>query len=392
MKISPYSKQSIDNRDIKSVLKILKSDFITQGPEILKFEKNFAKYVNSKYAVACNSGTAALHIACQALGINKKSNVIAPTITFVASANCAAFTGAKIYFSDIETKTHCINVTDLENQLKKKKIDLVVVVHMAGHPAEMKKINQLKKKYKFKIIEDSCHALGGKYFNQKVGSCFFSDISTFSFHPVKPITTAEGGMITTNDKKIFQKLLLFRTHGISKISNNFENKNLAFDKKNRPNQWYYEMTALGHNYRITDIQAALGNSQLKRIDKFINHRRKIAKIYNQELRNNKFLQLPFEGKNIKHAYHLYTILVDFKNLKKERNQVMRELREKKIGSQVLYIPVHLQPFYRKKNLQKNKSFKNALNYYNKCLSIPIYFGLSEKKAKFIAKQINKVIS
>lgn len=392
MKISPYSKQSINKADIKNVVRILKSDFITQGPEILNFEKNFAKYVNSKYAVACNSGTAALHIACQALGINKKSNVITSTITFVASANCASFMGAKIFFSDVDPKSHCISVQDLESQLKTKKIDLVVVVHMAGHPADMKKIKKLKEKYNFKIIEDSCHALGGKYLNKKIGSCFYSDISTFSFHPVKPITTAEGGMITTNNKKIYKKLLLFRTHGIHKISNNFVNKKMAYDKNNKPNQWYYEMTELGHNYRITDIQAALGNSQLKRIDRFISHRRKIAKIYNKNLKKNKFLQLPIEDKNIKHAYHLYTILIDFKKLKKERNEIMSKLRAKKIGTQVLYIPVHLQPFYKKKEIQKKRHFKNALEYYNKCLSIPIYFGLTKKKAEYIAKQINNIIS
>ena len=282
----PYSRQNLDKSDINEVKKVLKSNFITQGPKILEFEKNFAKYVNSKYAVACATGTAALHMACQSLNISKDDNIITSPITFVASANCGEFVGAKTYFADIDHRNFCIDPVNLEKILKKKKIKLVVVVHMTGHSADMQKIYSLKKKYDFKIIEDSCHALGGRYKNRKIGSCFFSDISTFSFHSVKPITTGEGGMITTNDKKIYRKLLKFRTHGIHKNLNEFRNKSMAFDKNGKPNMWYYEMSALGYNYRITDIQAALGNSQLKKINKFYKTRNEIAKIYNKGFSKN----------------------------------------------------------------------------------------------------------
>ena len=254
----PYSRQDINNKDIKKVIDVLKSDFITQGPNILEFEKNFAKYVGAKYAVSCASGTAALHLSCLALGINKNSRIATSSITFVASANCGEFLGATTELSDIDNETYCMSIKSLEELLKKKKIDLVIPVHMCGHSADMQNIFNLKKKYNFKIIEDSCHALGGKYKNYKVGSCKFSDLSTFSFHPVKPLTTGEGGMITTNNKKIYEKIKIFRTHGITKDENKFKNKLNAFDKNKKANKWYYEMIALGYNYRLTDIQSAQG--------------------------------------------------------------------------------------------------------------------------------------
>ena len=356
-KILPYSQQALDKSDINNVVKVLRSNFITQGPEINKFEKNFSKITNSKYSVSCANGTAALHIACQALGINEKSVVVTTPITFAASANCSQFMRSKILFADIDPKHSACLLKALKN-IKKVKVDLVIVVHMCGHPADLKKFKKLKKKYKFKLIEDSCHALGGSYYKNNIGSCKFSDISTFSFHPVKPITTGEGGMINTNDLKIYKKLLLYRTHGIHKVSKNFKNKSLAFDKNGETNIWYYEMSNLGHNYRITDIQAALGSSQLKKLKLFINYRRKIAKEYNKLLKVNKFISTPYEDKNVRHAYHLYTILIDFKKLKVDRNFVMKELRKKGIGSQVLYIPLHYQPFYKNKKIKKIVSLQN----------------------------------
>ena len=216
----PYSRQNLDKNDIEAVKKVLKSNFLTQGPQIQEFEKSFSSYFNSKYAVACSTGTAALHMAFISLNIKKKDNLVTTPITFVASANCGEFLGAKL-FSDIDSENFCIDPIDLEKILKKKKINLVIVVHMSGHSADMKKIYHLKKKYGFKLIEDSCHALGGKYKDKRVGSCFYSDISTFSFHPVKPITTGEGGMITTNSETIYRKLLKLRTHGIHKTLMSF---------------------------------------------------------------------------------------------------------------------------------------------------------------------------
>jgi|TARA_Y100000294_G_scaffold88256_1_gene82382 UDP-4-amino-4,6-dideoxy-N-acetyl-beta-L-altrosamine transaminase len=387
----PYSRQNLDNRDIYEVTKVLKSDFITQGPKILEFEKNFANYVKSKYAVACATGTAALHIACQSLGLSKGDNLITSPITFVASANCAQFLGANTLFADVNKENFCICPNALEKVLKTEKIDVVVVVHMAGYAADLKKINFLKKKYDFKIIEDACHALGGKYKDKKIGSCFYSDISTFSFHPVKPITTGEGGMVTTNDINIYKRLLKFRTHGIHNNSKDFLNKDMAFDKKGNVNMWYYEMSDLGYNYRITDIQAALGNSQLRKIDKFIKQRTNIAKLYDSGFKKNNFIKIPKVSPMIKHAYHLYTILIDFKAIKKSRNEIMLQLKKLNIGTQVLYIPVHLQPYYFKKYNFKKRNFPNSEDYYNNCLSIPIFPGMKKNEVKYVIETINNLV-
>ena len=388
----PYSRQYIDKADIEKVTQVLKSDFITQGPNIVDFEKDFAKYVGAKYAVACATGTAALHLSCIALGINKKSKILTSAVTFVASANCAEFLGANVDFVDIDKNSYCMSAIELEKKLKRNKIDLVIPVHLCGHSSDMEKIYKLKKKYNFHIIEDSCHALGGKYNNSKVGSSKYSDISTFSFHPVKPITTAEGGMITTNDKKIYEKLLLYRTHGIHKNSLAFKNKGLAFDDDNQPNRWYYEMDVLGFNYRMTDLQAALGKSQLKKIDLFTKKRNQIAKIYNENFKNIKNLKIPTKSKKISHAYHLYTILIDFKKFNFSKNKFMKFLHDNKIGSQVLYIPVFLQPYFKRKyNYDANK-FPVSMKYYEQALSIPIFYSLKKIEQNFVIKKIKELLS
>ena len=388
----PYSRQNIDKLDIEKVTQVLKSDFITQGPNIIDFEKDFAKYVGAKYAVACATGTAALHLSCIALGINKKSKILTSAVTFVASANCAEFLGANVDFVDIDKNSYCMSVDELEKKLKRSKIDLVIPVHLCGHSSDMEKIYKLKKKYNFYIIEDSCHALGGKYNNFKVGSCKYSDISTFSFHPVKPITTAEGGMITTNDKKIYQKLLLYRTHGIHKNPLAFSNKSLAFDDNNQPNRWYYEMDVLGFNYRITDLQAALGKSQLKKINLFTKKRNQIAQIYNKNFKNIKNLKIPSKSKKVFHAYHLYTILIDFKKINLTKNKFMNFLHDNKIGSQVLYIPVFLQPYFKRKyNYDANK-FPVSMKYYEQALSIPIFYSLKKIEQNFIIRKIKDILS
>ena len=386
----PYGLQYVDAIDRSKINKVLRSNFITQGPEIKDFEDKFAKYVGSKYAIACSSGTAALHMACLALDINSKSNVITSAITFVASANCAEYLGASVDFVDVDEKTFCISISELEKKLKKKKIDLVIPVHLSGHSCEMKEIYKLKKKYNFSIIEDSCHALGGKYFNYKIGSCKFSDISTFSFHPVKPITTGEGGMITTNNKNIYKKLLLYRTHGINKNNTSFKNHKLAFDNYKQPNRWYYEMDLLGFNYRITDIQAALGKSQLVKLDKFTKKRNQIAKIYNNNFNKIKNIKIPFKSINVKHTYHLYTILINFKKINFTKNEFMNYLYKKRIGSQVLYIPVFLQPYYMRKYNYKPANFPVSMKYYQQALSIPIFYDLTKDEQFKIIKIIKKI--
>ena len=233
--------------------------------------------------------------------------------------------------------------------------------------------------------------MGGSYENKKIGSCEYSDLSTFSFHPVKPITSGEGGMITTNNKKLFEKIINLRTHGIHKNSNTFMNKKLAFDKNGQVNRWYYEMSDLGYNYRITDIQAALGNSQLKKVDKFTNKRLQFAKLYNRGFKSNNLIKTPIIKKNVQHAFHLYTLLINFKKLGKTRNKVMSELSNLKIGTQVLYIPVFLQPYYANKYNYKSYNFKNSMKYYKDALSIPIFPDLKKKEINFVISKINEII-
>ena len=342
--------------------------------------------------MACATGTAALHLSCQALKLGQGNNLLTSPITFIASANCAQFVGADTHFADIDSKSYCISPTSLEKELKKKKIDIVVVVHMSGHSANLEEIYKLKKKYDFKIIEDACHALGGFYKKHRIGSCYYSDISTFSFHPVKSITSGEGGMIASNNKKIYESLLKFRTHDIHNNQNDFLNHEMAFDNKGKVNSWYYEMPELGFNYRITDIQAALGESQLKKIEKFIKKRRKIAKTYNLGFSKNDLITIPSESSEVTHSYHLYTILINFEKLGKSRNTVMQELKNSKIGTQVFYIPVHLQPYYLKKYGFKNGDFPIAEKYYKNCLSIPIFPYLKDHEVNHVINKINSIIS
>jgi len=388
----PYGRQTIDQADIDAVIKVFDGDFITQGPRINEFERAFSQYVGAKYAVACSNGTAALHLACQALELCKGGKLVTSTVTFLSSANCAQFVNADTLFVDIDPDTYCMSTVELENLLKKEKIDVLVPVHLAGHSADMQAMFDLKEKYGFHIIEDACHAPGGMYNNTKIGSCKYSDMSIFSFHPVKHITTAEGGMITTNDEQLYNKLLRFRTHGMHKDPALFQNKTLAFDANGDQNIWYYEMFEVGHNYRITDIQCALGSSQLSKNDNSVKKRRSIASRYNAQFRNNPYITTPKEQSNVKHAYHLYTVLIDFEKLGKTRNTVMGELRDLKIGTQVLYIPVHLQPYYANKYRYKMGDFPYSENYYAHCLSIPMFHGLESEEVEYVIKCVNSVIA
>jgi len=388
----PYGRQKISEEDIQSVVEVLRSDFITQGPAINKFEEEVAKYLNVKYAVACSSGTSALHIACLALGLKKGMNAVTSTVTFLASANCTQFVGADVVFSDVTPDTFDLSVEEFENKLQKQKIDFVIPVHLGGHSCDMEEIYDLKKKYNFKIIEDACHAFGSSYKNNKVGSCEFSDIAVFSFHPVKHITTGEGGIATTNDEELYKRLIIYRNHGMHKNADKFVNKNLAYDEKKEPNMWYYEMNEVSHNYRITDIQCALGLSQLKKIDKFVERRRKIAEYYNSRFSEISIVTTPVEKEYVKSSYHLYTLQIDFEKLGRSRNSVMKELRENKIGSQVLYIPVHLQPYYAQKYGYKQGDFPNSENYYKNCLSIPMFPDLSDVEIEYVTDKIKHLLT
>jgi len=378
-KFISYGKQSINENDIKSVIEVLKSDFITQGPLIPKFEKKVSQFCKSNYAVAFNSATSALHIACMSLGVGKNDLVWTSPNSFVASANCALYCGAKIDFVDIDKKTWCLSPFNLEKKLKYHKNmklqmpKVVIPVHLGGLSCEMKKIKELSIQYGFKIIEDASHAIGGHYQQKKIGSCLFSDITIFSFHPVKIITTVEGGMALTNNHNVYEKLSRLRSHGIEKDITKLEKKDVG--------PWYYEQIDLGYNYRITDFQSALGMSQLKRIKRFIKKRNEIAQIYERELAGLDISFQEISNENIS-SRHLFIIKVS----KSIHKQLFNYLRENKIGVNLHYIPIHLHPFYRNLGF-KEGDFPMAENHALQAISLPIYPDLDKEDLMFV---INKI--
>lgn len=381
MKPIPYGRQYISDNDISAVINVLKSDFLTQGPTILEFEKAFAKYVNAKYAIAVSNGTAALHLSSIALNIKKGDKIITSPITFVASANGSIYSGANVDFVDIDENTFLLDLQKLEDKLKKTKkgtYKAVIPVDFAGYPVNVNDIHTLSEKYNFRIIEDACHAPGGYFINnnnEKVlcGNGQYSDLSIFSFHPVKHIAAGEGGMITTNNEVLYKKLQMLRTHGITKDPSILEENH---------GSWYYEMHELGYNYRLTDFQAALGLSQLKRANDGIIKRNDIANKYNDAFLNTE-IRTPQVADNIKHAYHLYVIQLN------NRNDLYEYLRNNNIYSQIHYIPVHLQPFYKKRFGFKLGDFPIAEDYYKKALSIPMFPTLTNEEQDFV---INKIIN
>lgn len=379
MKYFPYSHQTINKADINEVVSVLKSDFLTQGPVILDFEKKLAKEVGAKYAVTFNSGTAALHGAYFTLGLTKDDEFITSPMTFSATANAGLYLNAKPVFVDIEADTGNIDTSKIETEINTK-TRLIVPIHFGGYPVNMKKIQQIANQYHLFVVEDACHALGTKYQNSKIGNCRYSDMTVFSFHPVKHITTGEGGAVATNNLKYYKKLLMFRTHGITK-------KNYLYEPDG---DWYYEMQILGYNYRMTDIQAALGISQLKRLPAFIKRRREIANIYNQEFAKNPFFDLPVEEKGVFSAYHLYPIRLK-DGYKKNKKKIFSELRENGLGVQVHYIPVYRLPYYQNLGFRKGLC-PNAEDFYQREISIPIYPSMSNKNVKLVINIIFKVFN
>ena len=382
----PYSKQSINKEDIKSVVKVLNSEFLTQGPIVPNFEESVAKYCESPHAIAVNSATSALHISCIALGLNRGDILWTSPISFLASANCALYCEAAIDFVDIDINTFNISIEKLEEKLIKAKAEnklpkILIPVHMCGQSCDMDSIYNLSKEYGFKIIEDASHALGGKYKNKPIGNCIFSDITVFSFHPVKIITSGEGGMVLTKDYKLARKLQLLRSHGVTRDTNEME--------FNSDGPWYYEQSLLGFNYRMNDIQAALGNNQIKRVDEFVSKRNDIAKRYNDLLKNLP-LEKPSLLKDCYSSFHLYIIRLKIKNLEKNKLKIFVEMRNKKIGVNVHYIPIHMQPFYKKLGFKKG-DFCEAENFYKQAISIPIYPDLSEEKQEFVVKILTQLI-
>lgn len=370
----PYSRQDIDDDDIQAVVEVLRSDYLTQGPVVPAFEKSITDYCCVNYAVAVNSATSALHVACLALGVNKGDIVWTSPITFVASANCALYCGADIDFVDIDSKTYNMSVDCLSEKLQQAEMlgklpKVVIPVHLCGQPCDMEGIYALSLKYKFKIIEDASHAIGAKYQKQSVGNCAFSDITVFSFHPVKIITTGEGGMATTNDKSIANKMRLFRSHGITRD---------PLEMQHKPDgSWYYEQVELGFNYRMTDLQAALGLSQMQRLDNFVKQRQFIAKKYDELLTILPVL-LPFQLESSRSAFHLYVIRLKAKEISKTHKEVFEKMRQLGIAVNLHYMPVYHQPYYQKIGFKRNYCIE-ADSYYKEAISLPIYPALSDMK-------------
>lgn len=376
----PYGKQDINNEDIKAVIDVLKSDFLTQGPLVPQFEKAVTEYTGSKYGVAVNSATSALHIACMALGIKEGDIVWTSPITFVASANCALYCGASVDFVDIDKKTFNMCPNKLEKKLiqaKKKNLlpKAIIPVHLAGQSCDMKKIKQLSKKFNFKIIEDASHGIGGKYLNKPIGSCIYSDITVFSFHPVKIITTAEGGMAVTNDKKLALEMAKYRSHGIVRGSKEI---------KNNDGPWYYEQVDLGFNYRMTDIFAALGISQIKRLDSFVNKRHKIAEEYNKKLQHLDWISLPEQDKKTHSSFHLFIIRINKEKIKISHKEFFEKLRNSGILVNLHYIPLYRHPYYSKMGFKK-EDFPESESYYSEAISIPIFPRMKKKEISEVVK-------
>lgn len=382
----PYGKQNINQQDIDAVIQVLQSDFLTQGPQVPLFEKTVAEYVGAEYALAVNSATSALHIACLALGLQKGDVLWTSPITFVASANCALYCSADIDFVDIDPQTYNLSVDALQKKLVQAKLEnklpkIVIPVHLCGQSCDMEKIHALSKEYGFHIIEDASHAIGGKYQSDYVGSCKYSDITVFSFHPVKIVTTAEGGMALTNNATLAQKMDLLRSHGVT--------RNTALMNKETEGPWYYQQVELGFNYRMTELQAALGVSQMHRLTQFVEKRHTISNKYNEILKDLPII-LPYQIPESYLGLHLYVIRLKLDELKASRKQVFEALRAKGIGVNVHYIPVHTQPYYENLGF-KLGDFPVAEAYYDSAISLPMYPDLTDDQIQYIYESLQEVL-
>lgn len=381
----PYGKQEITQDDIDSVVEVLKSDFITQGPAVPRFEKSITDHCVVEYAVAVNSATSALHIACMALGLGSGDWLWTSPNTFVASANCGLYCGAQVDFVDIDPRTYNMSVEALQQKLEVAEREgklprIVIPVHFAGQSCDMKAIYVLAEKYDFKIIEDASHAIGGRYLDEPIGGCKYSDITVFSFHPVKIITTGEGGVATTNDKFLADKMQRLRSHGVTRDSE------YMVSDSNEP--WYYEQIELGLNYRMTDIQAALGFSQMQRLDTYVESRHRLRKQYDELLESVPVIT-PWQSPDSYSALHLYPIQID-NTVALERRQIFESLREAGIGVNVHYIPVHMQPFYQ--NMGFNEAdFPNAVEYYKRAISLPMFSTLTDEQQLDVASALKKIL-
>ena len=382
----PYGRQDLSQADIDAVVEVLQSDFLTQGPKIPLFEQTVANKVGAKYSLAMNSATSALHVACMALKLAPGDWLWTTPITFVSSANCGLFCGALIDFVDIDPLTYNLCPKSLEAKLiiaeqAGRLPKVVVAVHLCGQSCDMETIYALSLRYGFKVIEDASHAIGGKYKGEYIGNCRFSDITVFSFHPVKIITTTEGGMALTNDKQLADKMSLYRSHGITR------DPKLMTHEPDGP--WYYQQVDLGYNYRMTDLCAALGISQMERLDEFVTRRHKLANRYNKLLQDLP-IKIPWQRLDSYSGMHLYVIRLQLDKLDKTHSQVFQDLRYQNIGVNLHYIPVHTQPFYQKMGFNKG-DFPEAERYYSEAISLPMYSRLSELQQDEVVQAIEQVM-
>lgn len=383
----PYGRQEITQQDIDSVVDVLTSDFLTQGPKVPEFEKSLTSFSGAKHALVVNSATSALHIACLALDVKKGDVVWTTPITFVASANCALYCGADVDFVDIDPNTYNLSPLKLKEKLEYAKTQqlplpkVVIPVHLSGQSCDMEAIADLSVEYGFSIIEDASHAIGGRYQGHVIGSCQYSDITVFSFHPVKIITTAEGGAALTNDSQLASKMELFRSHGVTR------NPDLMVGEVDGP--WYYQQIDLGYNYRMTDLQAALGISQMDRLNSFVAKRHEIFDTYTELLKNLPVV-LPYQLDDAYSGLHLYIIRLRLDQITCSHKEVFEALRAKAVGVNLHYIPVHLQPYYANMGFSRG-DFANAETYYDEAISLPMFPNLSDSDQRYIAKVLEEVL-
>ena len=378
-KFIPYGRQWIDREEIRAVTAVLKSDFLTQGPCNKTFEEMFAAKVGAKYAVSTSNGTAALHLAALVLNLQPGDEVLTSPISFLATSNAILYAGARPVFVDIDPKTQCIDSNAIEEKITSK-TKAIFFTDFAGYPADIKKINSIAKKYHLAVVEDAAHALGSTYQGTKIGSCRLVDMTIFSFHPVKHITTGEGGMITTNHSKYYEQLSELRTHGVTRDPKKLHEKNSG--------AWYYEMQQLGFNYRMTDLQAALGIEQLKKLDRFVSRRRKIAEKYREAFQDISEIIFPEEQSGCMHVYHLFVIRLQ-KSLIKMRKKIFEEFRKRGLGVQVHYIPIPSQPYYRKLGYRA-EDYPVAQSYYDSAISLPIFPKMTNDDIDFVIKTVRNV--
>ncbi len=375
----PYARQSVDESDIAAVVEVLCSPFLTTGPKIQEFEQKFADYVGAKYAVAVATGTAALHAAVFAAGINPRDEVITTPMTFAASANCVLYQGGRVVFADIDPQTYNIDPEDIARKITER-TKAIIPVDYTGQPARLDVIKKIAAEFNLPVIEDAAHALGAAYQGQKVGS--ISDLTTFSFHPVKHITTGEGGMVTTNDPGLYERLLLFRNHGITR------DKRLLMENHGL---WYYEQQALGYNYRITDCQAALGISQLAKSEMFLAVRRRYAGIYTEAFKDLPGVIVPWQAEDVRSSWHLYVLQLELEKLKTGRKEIFEAMLAENIGVNVHYIPVYLHPYYQSLGYRPGLC-PEAEKLYERMLTLPLFPGMTEGDVEDVIKALSKVVT